>query len=173
MKNIDLLDCGIAVFDDCLSEIFLKEYIDIYEKSELINNSWGAKNFTSSMTPAEVREFDLVFWKEIFVIYKNKFKSLKQSECCIPWYELQKKEFRQSDVFFPKKSGFNPIQLFNVVLFLNKNPQSSIIFLKQDKKISSSSGRVVIFPSSYTHRRVKYTNTSENQYFLNCVVQKK
>lgn len=179
--NVD--DSGIGVFDGFISKEICDYYIDYFHKSMEAGMGWthGASD-DNRITVWPLRpnaisgvEHNLLNVQEaivtsIYPIYSNKFKALEQYEWSIGQAKIQKTEPGEGYHHWHTEASAikNMTRLFVIQIYLNDvEDGGETEFLSQSKRVAPKQGRVLIFPTTYTHNHRGNPPLKGDKYILN------
>jgi|TARA_R110000824_G_scaffold50413_1_gene140832 hypothetical protein len=179
MATFKIEDNHIGVFDGYFSEDFCNHYIDFYNEMDRNNLTMEREtdghikddkaydifaNYKYANKTTKIKEFNVnytardfsdIFFKDVYSLYVKKYSILNLfSKHSIQDIKLQKTEPQEGYHIWHCESGDvgNRNRIAAFILYLNSvNQGGETEFLYQSKRIKPKQGRILLFPTSYTH----------------------
>ena len=182
--NID--DSGIGVFDGFISNDICDYYIDFYKQCIESGMGWtqsAADDNRVTVWPPQSNEVSAqsallniqsAIMKSVYPLYADKMKALKDYKWSICQAKIQKTSPSEGYHHWHTEASAvaNMCRLFVVQVYLNDVEEGGETeFLVQSKRVAPKKGRVVIFPTTYTHYHRGNPPLSGDKYILNMWAQ--
>jgi hypothetical protein len=182
--NID--DSGIGIFDGFIPDSICDYYIDFYKKSIDAGMGWSQSasddNRITAWPPessdvscqSALKNIQKSIMNNVYPLYADKMKALKDYEWSICQAKIQKTEPGEGYHHWHTEASAikNMVRLFVIQVYLNDVEEGGETeFLVQSKRVAPKKGRVVIFPTTYTHYHRGNPPLSGDKYILNMWAQ--